>query len=325
MKVCYIYREKEKNEHSIEAVFDTVYDELISSIKIDKWYKPVGWRQTIREIIKLRKANYDLFHITGDVYHLWAFLPWNKTLMTVHDIGMYKNHPWSLKRWLFVFSSIYLPSFLIKSITCVSKLTKSDLIDILKIKPNKLTIIENPLSIKLNRFDKPFNTQRPVILQIGTGWHKNLDTLIQSVKGFDCILDIIGKPDESLITEMKDNGIQFKISHSLTEKELKDHYENSDILFFVSRSEGFGLPIIEAQTVGRPVVTSEEEPTRTVAGDGAILLSPNDPISIREALEALRNNESLRKTIITRGFENAKKYSPAKIALQYLEHYRTLK
>lgn len=101
MRILYIYREKEKNEHSIEAVFDTVAETLKDfGHYVHKWYKPVSWRQTFREIWQLRKEGYDIYHITGDINYLWLFFPWKKTTMTCHDIGMYKNNPKSIIRIL---------------------------------------------------------------------------------------------------------------------------------------------------------------------------------------------------------------------------------
>lgn len=77
MRILYIYREKEKNEHSIEAVFDTVAETLKDfGHYVHKWYKPVSWRQTFREIWQLRKEGYDIYHITGDINYLWLFFPW---------------------------------------------------------------------------------------------------------------------------------------------------------------------------------------------------------------------------------------------------------
>ena len=97
MRICYIYREKEKNEHSIEYVFDTVASEMQKrGHDIYKWYKPVSWIKTFTDIRELRKQKFDIYHITGDVYYLWFFFPWSKTTMTVHDIGCWKNHPF---RW----------------------------------------------------------------------------------------------------------------------------------------------------------------------------------------------------------------------------------
>lgn len=325
MKVCYIYREKEKKEYSIEAVFDTIASELNNKVQISKWYKPVGWKNTLHQIKSLRRQKFDLYQITGDVYYLWLFLPWKRTVMTVHDIGMYKNNPWSFKRWLFVVIGILIPSLIHKKVICVSQLTKSDLVNILHVPSKKVEVIENPLSIEVVPKHKEFNSECPVIMQIGTGWHKNLDTLIESVKDLSCVIDIVGNPDGELISRMEKYGIKYCISSKISNDEVKQHYENCDMLYFVSRSEGFGLPIIEAQTVGRPVLTSLEEPTNSVSGvDGAILLNPDDIVGIRDAIINICNSEELRSKLISNGFSNVARFAKDKIASKYFNLYKLL-
>lgn len=323
-RICYIYREKEKNEKSIELVFDTIAKELDSpEFHIDKWYKPIGWMNTFRQIWQLRKKKYDLYHITGDVNYLWLFLPWRRTTMTIHDIGMYKNNSKTLKIRLFAFLSFLLPTFVLKHISCVSELTKQDLINLLGIKSRKIEVISNPIVLKISPSPKIFNTECPTILQIGTGWHKNLDTLIASVQGINCHLDIVGRPDQLLIERIKELSISYSISSNLSDDEVIQKYKESDILYFVSRSEGFGLPILEAQAMGRPVLTSSTEPTASVCGGGALLCHPDNPEQIHTAILRIIEEASLRSELIKRGFENIKRFNSREIAQLYRNFYST--
>lgn len=325
MRICYIYREKEKNEHSIEYVFDTVASEMEKrGHEVIKWYKPVSWKKTIKEIRELRKQKYDIYHITGDVYYLWMFFPWSKTTMTVHDIGCWKNHPFRLVIFLLVILPIYLASWFLKGFTCVSDLTKGDLMNILHICGKNLHTIVNPLSLPIKRCDKPFNNECPKILQIGTGDHKNLIGLIEATKGLKCHIDIIGNPEQKLIDKMKEYGEDYTISYHIPMEEVIRHYKECDILYFVSKSEGFGMPIIEAQTVGRPVLTANTEPTRTVAGGAAFLYATDDYDGIRHGLEALINNDEMRNNLVEKGFENASNYTPSYIASLYDNFYNNL-
>lgn len=325
MKILYIYREKEKNEHSIEAVFDTVSETLKKfGHDIHKWYKPVSWQQTFREIWELRKEGYDVYHITGDVNYLWLFFPWRKTTMTCHDIGMYKNNPKTFVCVLYVLASFILSTIFLKKITAVSELTKDDLIKFLKIKSHKIQVIPNPLSLPVCKKPKPFNKDCPVILQIGTGWHKNLQGLIEGACGIKCHLDIIGQPNDADIAHMKEYGISYSVSHHIPTVEVIRKYENCDILYFVSRSEGFGMPIIEAQTVGRVILTSLTEPMRTVAGNAALLFNPEDHQSIHQGLLQIINNDALREQMIEDGYKNAAKYQPTIIGRQYEQFYKSI-
>ena len=325
MRILYIYREKEKREHSIEAVFDTVSETLKNfGHEVHKWYKPVSWWQTFREIRKIRKGDYDVFHITGDVNYLWIFFPWKRTTMTCHDIGMYKNNPKTIVRILYVFISFILSTVFLKKITAVSELTKSDLVKILHVKPNKIQVILNPLSLPVRKYPKPFKKDCPVILQIGSGWHKNLQGLIESAKGINCHLDIVGQPSKDDMARLEEYGISYAISYHISVQELIGKYENCDILYFVSRSEGFGMPIIEAQTVGRVVMTSNSEPTKSVAGGAALLFDPEDHQSMHQGLLQLINNDALREQMIEDGYKNAQNYQPNIIGRQYEYFYNNV-
>lgn len=321
--ICYIYREKEKNETSIELVFDTVASEIEKyGNTVFKWYKPLSWRRTFREIRQLRRQKFDLYHITGDINYLWIFFPWNKTTMTVHDIGMYKNHPKSIKRRLFVFFSFILPAIILKKITCVSELTRRDLINILGISPHKIEVIDNPLVLDIDYSPKEFDEECPRILQIGTGPHKNLESLIEAVKGYSCRLEIVGSPSQLLIDRMNLSGIKYHISGRLSNDEMIEKYRQCDILYFVSRSEGFGLPILEAQSMGRPVLTADTEPTRTVCGGGALMFSPDDISGIREGIIKIATQSTERKRLIELGLANIKRYDRTAIASMYSKYYR---
>ena len=324
MKILYIYREKEKNEHSIEAVFDTVATEMKKrGHEVHKWYKPVSLKQCFKEIHELRKEKYDVYHITGDVNYLWILFPWSKTTMTVHDIGFYKNHPLNAVR-LFLVLMIYLASWGLKRFTCVSNLTRSDLMNMLHIRGEKVVTITNPLSLPLVRRDKPFNKECPTILQIGTGWHKNLEGLIEAAKGIPCKLDIVGKPDEKDLSKMREYGIEFYTSHHIPVEDIIRKYEECDILYFVSRSEGFGMPIIEAHTVGRVVLTTNTEPTKTVANSAAMLFDTEDHLGIHDGLLRLIKEDAYRESLIEAGYVNAANYTPAQVGAAYEEFYKSV-
>jgi glycosyltransferase involved in cell wall biosynthesis len=91
---------------------------------------------------------------------------------------------------------------------------------------------------------------------------------------------------------------------------------------FVSTYEGFGLPILEAQAVGRPVLTSNFSPMLDVAGEGALKVDPFDVAAIRGGLQKLLTQPDLREDLVKKGFENVKKYSATAIAEQYVALYR---
>ena len=103
-----------------------------------------------------------------------------------------------------------------------------------------------------------------------------------------------------------------------------EHYKNADIISFISTYEGFGLPILEAQSIGRPVITSNISSMPEVAGDGALFADPYDVASIRKGILNLINNETLREDLILKGLNNILRFQPKLIAEQYAELYRNI-
>ncbi|NPA33331.1 MAG: glycosyltransferase family 4 protein [Chlorobi bacterium] len=80
-------------------------------------------------------------------------------------------------------------------------------------------------------------------------------------------------------------------------------------LVFPSLMEGFGLPVVEAQKVGCPVITSNTSALPEIGGEGALFVDPNDEHNIAEAMLSVAIDNALRKKLIKAGFENTKRFS----------------
>jgi len=111
---------------------------------------------------------------------------------------------------------------------------------------------------------------------------------------------------------------------NLTYEEIIKCYEDCDILCFASTYEGFGMPIIEAQAVGRPVITSTVASMPEVAGEGAYLVDPYSVTSIKKGIEKVIYDTAYRNELIRTGKENIKRFEVGKIASQYLKIYEEL-
>ena len=84
------------------------------------------------------------------------------------------------------------------------------------------------------------------------------------------------------------------------------------------------MPIVEANAVGRAVVTSNCASMPEVAGEAACLVNPNSIASIRDGIQKVINDDGFRNKIITQGISNAKRFDPEVIAKQYLSLYEEI-
>ena len=96
------------------------------------------------------------------------------------------------------------------------------------------------------------------------------------------------------------------------------------MVVFTSTYEGFGLPILEAQATGRPVVTSDLCSMPEVAGKSACLVDPYDENSIRSCIMQIIEDTAYREWLVDEGLRNVEKYQPKEIARRYFTLYREI-
>ena len=101
-------------------------------------------------------------------------------------------------------------------------------------------------------------------------------------------------------------------------------YQNCDIVNFPSIYEGFGMPIIEGQAVGRCVVTSNIAPMTEIADDSALFVNPNSIDEIRRAYTRIISDSDLRKSLIAKGQKNIERFKLEKICSDYMNLYKQL-
>lgn len=245
--------------------------------------------------------------------------------MTVHDIRaieFLENK--KLKLYIYITLWVVLPSIKCKYITTISEKSKEEFCKIAPWAKRKVLVIPNPIDSNLVHNDKKFNSDRPRLLMIGTKENKNHKRMLEAIKDINCIVDIVGVLPEEEEMFLIDNKICFENSYRISDEEIIKKYIDSDIVMFASTYEGFGMPIVEAQSVGRCVITSNIEPMSSVAGNGAILVDPYSVESIRNAVITIIENKKTRENIISEGLRNAEKYTQENVGRQYLELYNEI-
>jgi glycosyltransferase involved in cell wall biosynthesis len=166
-----------------------------------------------------------------------------------------------------------------------------------------------------------FDSRRPRILQVGTRPNKNLEGVIRAVSTQNCTLHIIGELSEAQRSLLVASGVDYENQVEVDDAAIRQSYEQADLIAFVSLAEGFGLPIIEANALGRPVITSDLPPMRDIAARAACLVDPLSVEQIRLGIRRIIFDEPYRNELIREGYRNATRFSPSTIARQFADLY----
>ena len=325
MNITFFFRKPSPEYHSIEKLFFAMLEHLPNGW-FNKHFSPYPSKGIVKRLligIDARKSQGDINHITGDIHFIAMFLKKEKTILTIHDIGHIKKGN-SIKRALLRYFWFTLPIKSVKLVTVISEFTKKELVEYLNIEADKIIVINNCIPDIYKFHPMKVNTAKPVILQIGTKSNKNLERLIEAVKDIDCKLVIVGKLSEIQVKLLKDKKTEYENHFNISENEMLNLFVNCNLLAYVSTYEGFGMPVVEANAVGRPVLASNIEPIKSVASDAALLVDPFEISAIRNGIIRLLKDNNLCKELIEKGLKNAGKYTAETVAKQYLSVYERL-
>jgi glycosyltransferase involved in cell wall biosynthesis len=325
-KILFIER-KLQDGISIEKVFRQIIKNLNRS-KFRCSFKQLKYGNntlgTLKNLLFFKPEKTDIYHITGHVHYISLILPIDKTVLTIHDLGILRIRS-GFRRYILKKILFDLPVRRLRYITTISETVKNEIIFQTNCDESKIRVIENPLPYDLSpELKKVFNQLCPTILHIGTTKNKNLENLINALSSINCRLKIIGKLDDNVINQLKVQHINYENAFDLSNDEIKLEYQEADIVAFCSLYEGFGMPIIEAQAMRTPVVTSSISPLKEVGGGGAVMVDPNDPLSIRKGILSIIENKDLREELTEIGIKNIKRFEAKNVSLSYEKLYEEI-
>jgi len=282
---------------------------------------------------------FNIQQIVGGKGHLWEqmTLPWylkskgspllinlcntapvfyRNKLSVIHDINFIKfphSYSWKFK----VLYKILIPLIIntSKKILTVSEFSKKELSRYYSVNLEQISVIYNAVS---NDF-KPFygvgnNASKNYALAVSSPvFHKNFPRMIDAFlkSNVEIDLNIIGSFSNTFnnkITTIK-NDPRINFLGRVDDEELIRLYQDAKFFIFPSLYEGFGIPPLEAQACGCPVISSNAASLPEVLGESALYFEPNHVNSIKLAIEAINSDIMLREKLITDGFENLKRFS----------------
>jgi glycosyltransferase involved in cell wall biosynthesis len=312
--------------HSIEELFDTIITALPPQVESSRYVmkqNSIGLWKRIYNTIDAAFHQGDVNHITGDVHYIAIFMKKRKTILTIHDLRILSSGG-GLRLAVLKFFWFVLPAMRVRYISVISEFIKQELIQKTGIDAEKILVVHDCISSDIEPSPRAFNSERPVILQIGTTPNKNLHRVIPALDGLNVTLVIIGKLTDEHTAMLSKHGIRYESFFNLPYQQVLDHYRNADMVLFASLYEGFGLPILEANAIGRPVITGNNTSLPEVAGDAALVIDAESTDAIRQAVIRLIGDPSLRAELITKGFENVKRFRPEAIGIKFETIYKQL-
>lgn len=256
------------------------------------------------------------------------FKPNLKTVVSIYDFGsayIPELHSFKQKSYLHWMEKIQLKRA--TKIITSSYSTRNDLVSLMGVDPKRIEVIYLGVDqnfFKLVKNDLLVNSLRPYYLFVGTVQpRKNLERVIQAMtKIEDKNLVIVGSKgwmSDEIYKLPKKLGIEARVKFLgyVPDEKLPALYSQATALVYPSLFEGFGLPILEAQAGGCPVITSNLSSMPEVAGKGAIYVNPVDVNGIVKGMERVKGKGEREKLVKT-GFGNVKRFSWERCAREIL-------
>lgn len=308
----------------------------------------------IPEKWKIKKINFPrLWTQVGLSFEMWKnpagilFVPAHtvplfhpeNTVVTVHGLE-YEFVPEAYSFWerLYMRWSIKNSCRWANKIISVSKNTRKDLIDLYKVPDNKIKVVyegynnldshnsQLDTGIGKNSYGLQVTSYGSYLLFIGRIEERK--NIIGIIKTFEVLKEKFKIPHKLVLAGRMGYGFE-KIEKYLDASEWKNEIVltgfvseeekwkllgSADVFMFPTFYEGFGIPILEAQSMGVPVVCSNISSLIEIAAGSAVLVDPNEPELISDKTNVLLKEEPYRKEIIRKGYENAKRFSWDKCA-----------
>ena len=314
-----LYVRKKINFQTGKVELPTIDFDLPRNWEVRGLWAPRFWTQ-VRLSLEMLFRPVEVLFVPA---HTVPFIHPKRTVVTIHGLEYEfsrESYSWYERSYMrfSIRKSVRWASWVI----AVSENTKQDLMKLYGVPAEKITVIHEGADPLPEVMAEAYpGIQKPYFLFVGrVEERKNVVRIIeafdsfQQKTGLSYRLVLAGKPGygyeriQERITKSQYQNEIYELGY-VTEEQKWQLLKGAEALLFPSLYEGFGLPVIEAQQVGTPVITSTTSSLPEIAGKGAILVDPLDAQAIAEAMERLATDPHLRAGIIDEATRNADRFS----------------
>jgi glycosyltransferase involved in cell wall biosynthesis len=314
----------------------------------------VGFRHlSIRSVaylpVLIKKLDLDVFHAPFFVCPAWGM---RNTIVTVHDLmaltfpGFFSGRSLFKEKAALLYHRLFVPLSIRKAkrIIAVSESTKRAVIDELGVEPDKILVIYEGVD---ECFNKTFTERDLRDFRVRKGLPENYLLYVGNMKPYKNVplmisalaaLKETGRLKHKLVMAGKKDRFFPLVHGAVKDRQLMDDviflgyvdddelpllFKNAQIFLFPSLSEGFGLPALEAMSLGVPTIVSNVSSLPEVVGNGAHLVDPDNPVALADAIAEISHESATRVELARKGIERSKAFSWENAARQTSELYRS--
>lgn len=287
-----------------------------------------SWHRLRRPRIERRTGPIDVIHATA-----MPVPPRSAPLvLTMHDLAFLKDPAHFTRRGNSFFRrGLALALRDADLVLCPSKATMSDCLEA-GFDEQRLRHVQHGVVIQtvgdadVERIRAQHDLSRDYVLWTGTVEpRKNLPGLLRAWAQLEANADLVlvGPRgwNEDLDKHIGAARDRVKVLGWLPQRDLAPIYAGAAVFCYPSFTEGFGLPVLEAMAQGTPVVTSSGTSTEEIAEDAGLLVDPNDPASIADAIGRVLDDNELAERLAHKGRERAETYTWESAAEKTLAAY----
>lgn len=287
-------------------------------------YKPLTMRMERYKDVSIDSDKPFIFHSS---HYRICENPNAINITTVHDFT-YERYRRGIPKWVHSwqkFRAIRKADIVV----CISESTKKDVMHYLPdVSIEKIRVIHNGVSLEYKPvISSMYQEMDNYIVFVGSRYpYKKFDYLIESIVDTNYNLAIVGSPlSKSEISFLNEKiGMErYKYMGFLTNEQLNELYNKAFCLAYPSVYEGFGIPVLEAQRAGCPVIAYDASSIPEVIGETPLLLTKLTKENLLSKLELLKD-QTERNRVIKAGLENSKKFSWTKMGAEYITLYNEL-